>query len=82
MRRVGSRYSLKAAQFSKAADFFFKPLNEHVADYQQPFRIVQDVAIDPSPQACDNTVCFIPQSVPLTWTVSLQPLDRERSKAR
>lgn len=29
-------------------------------------------------QACDDTVCFIPQSVPLTWTVTLRPLDRER----
>jgi peroxiredoxin len=31
-------------------------------------------------QACDDKVCFTPQSVPLTWTVSLKPLDRERVK--
>jgi peroxiredoxin len=31
-------------------------------------------------QACDDTVCFTPQSVPLTWTVSLRALDRERAK--
>jgi hypothetical protein len=31
-------------------------------------------------QACDDTVCFIPQSVPLTWTVGLKALDRERVK--
>jgi hypothetical protein len=31
-------------------------------------------------QACDDKVCFIPQSVPLTWTVALKPLDRERAK--
>jgi len=67
---------------------------------QRPFRIVQDVLIDPSPQgqsvlkdittltikgvlnyqACDDKVCFTPQSVPLTWTVTLRPLDRERAK--
>jgi hypothetical protein len=29
-------------------------------------------------QACDDEVCFNPQSVPLSWTVSLKPLDRER----
>ena len=29
-------------------------------------------------QACDDKVCFIPQSVPLSWTVGLKALDRER----
>jgi hypothetical protein len=91
---------LRNARFPKAEDFFFKPLNEHVLVYQRPFQIVQELAIDPSPQgtaalkdlaaltiagtleyqACDDTVCFIPQSVPLTWTVGLKALDRERVK--
>ena len=31
-------------------------------------------------QACDDTVCFTPQSVPLTWTIGLRALDRERAK--
>ncbi len=93
---------VRGAQFPKAEDFFFKPLNEHVAVYQRPFRIVQDVAVDASPQAaaalkdrasltisavleyqaCDDKVCFVPQSVPLSWTVALQALDRERVKPR
>ena len=91
---------VRAPAFPKAEDYFFKPLNEHVAVYQKPFRIVQDLAIDPSPQsaaelkdrtgmsiagtlryqACDDQVCFTPQSVPLTWTIGLRPLDRERAK--
>ena len=29
-------------------------------------------------QACDERVCFNPQSVPLTWTIALRSLDRER----
>jgi hypothetical protein len=29
-------------------------------------------------QACDDEVCFNPTSVPLTWTLSLRPLIRER----
>jgi hypothetical protein len=89
---------IRDAQFPRAEDYFFKPLNEHVAVYQRPFRIVQDLEIDPAPesvaaladrselkiggtldyQACDDKVCFNPQSVPLTWTVGLKPLDRER----
>jgi hypothetical protein len=91
---------VRAPQYPKAEDYFFKPLNEHVAVYQKPFRIVQDLAIDPSPaaaaalkdrtdmtiagtlqyQACDDKVCFTPQAVPLTWTIGLRPLDRERAK--
>lgn len=31
-------------------------------------------------QACDAKVCFTPQAVPLTWTVGLRQLDRERVK--
>jgi peroxiredoxin len=31
-------------------------------------------------QACDDKVCFTPEAVPLTWTVGLRPLDRERAK--
>ncbi len=31
-------------------------------------------------QACDDRVCFIPQSVPLTWSVVLRRLDLERAK--
>jgi hypothetical protein len=29
-------------------------------------------------QACDDKVCFVPQAVPLSWTVRLKALDRER----
>jgi DsbC/DsbD-like thiol-disulfide interchange protein len=89
-------------QFPKPEDYFFKPLNEHVQVYQRPFRIVQDLEIDPSPQAaaalkdrtemaiagtlayqaCDDTVCFTPQSVPLRWTIGLRALDRDRANPR
>jgi peroxiredoxin len=90
---------VRSAEYPHAEDYHFKPLNEHVSVYQHPFRIVQDVMIDPSPagqaalkdhpamtikgvlnyQACDESVCFLPRSVPLTWTVALQPLDRVRA---
>jgi hypothetical protein len=28
-------------------------------------------------QACDDTLCFTPQTVPLTWMVTLPQLDRD-----
>jgi AhpC/TSA family/Disulphide bond corrector protein DsbC len=90
---------VRAIQYPKPQDYFFKPLNEHVPVYQKAFRVIQDLAIDPSRdaeaalrdvpsltikgalsyQACDDNVCFLPQSIPLTWTVNLKPLDRERA---
>ena len=91
---------VREAHFPKAEDYFFKPLNEHVPVFQRPFRVIQDVTIDPSReasaalkdlesmtitgtltyQACDDKVCFIPQSIPLSWAVTLRPLDTERAR--
>lgn len=90
----------RTAQYPKAEDYHFKPLNEHVQVYQRPFRIVQDIALDASPeaqaalkevssltiagtleyQACDDRICFSPQSVALSWTMKVRELDRERAK--
>jgi len=91
---------VRGARFPKAEDYFFEPLNEHVPVYQHPFRIVQDVMLDPSReaaarlkdmtsltttgtfeyQACDDKVCFTPQSIPLSWAIGVKPLDNERAK--
>ena len=93
---------VRNAQFPTAEDYFFQPLNEHVQVYQHPFRIVQDVMLDPSRdaaavlneaksvtitgtfeyQACDDKVCFTPQSVPLSWTIAVKHLDLERARRR
>jgi hypothetical protein len=29
-------------------------------------------------QACDDKICYLPQTVPLEWTLKLDPLDRQR----
>ena len=91
---------VRDAQYPKPEIYHFKPLNERVQVFQRPFRIVQDVTIDASPQgqaalkgvstltvagvlnyqACDDKICFTPQTVPLSWTVSLRELDRERAR--
>ena len=87
-------------RFPTPEDYFFKPLNEHVAVYAKPFRVLQDLEIDPAPQAasalankttmalsgtldyqaCDDTICFNPEAVALSWTIGLRALDRERVK--
>ena len=30
-------------------------------------------------QACDKTTCYLPTSIPVTWQLQIQPLDRQRS---
>jgi hypothetical protein len=29
-------------------------------------------------QACDDQVCYLPQNIPMEWTLKVEPLDRER----
>jgi DsbC/DsbD-like thiol-disulfide interchange protein len=58
---------------------------EQVPVFQKKFRLAQDVAIARTAnkgtmtisgtvkyQACDDTVCFIPATVPVTWTVTIK----------
>jgi DsbC/DsbD-like thiol-disulfide interchange protein len=85
-------------QFPASQTYFFKPLNEHVALYQKPFTLVQEVILEGTQQAqaalrgkesmtltgtldyqaCDAKQCFNPASVPLSWTLTLKSLIRER----
>ncbi len=70
------------AQFPKPEKTVFEPLNETQLVYSKPFRIVQDVALASGAtatatikgslryQACDDKVCYRPQTVPVTWTIA------------
>ena len=58
-------------------------LDEKVPVFQKPFRLTQDVTVDKSAkagstvvvsgtvnyQACDDRVCYAPETAPVTWTV-------------
>ena len=60
--------------------------DEKVPVFQKPFRLTQDVTLDKSVkagstitvtgtvsyQACDDRVCFAPESSPVTWTVMVK----------
>ena len=57
--------------------------DEKVPVFQKPFRLTQDVTVDKSAkvgstvtvsgtvnyQACDDRVCYAPESAPVTWSV-------------
>ena len=72
--------------YPKSEMLYFAPLNETVPVYQKAFRLAQDVTLAKSVkpgstvtlagtlefQACDDKVCFIPESVPVSWTVTVK----------
>ena len=62
--------------------FFMAALNETQLVYAKPFRIAQDVTVKPGGssdpivikgsvryQACDDKICYLPQTVPVEWTI-------------
>lgn len=67
------------AEFPKAEKRAFPALNETQLVYSRPFRITLPVTIRGTLagtikgtlryQACDETICYIPVNVPLTWTL-------------
>ena len=74
------------ATYPKSEMMFFAPLNETVPVYEKAFRITQDATLAKTVkagstltlagtldfQACDDKVCFVPESVPVTWTVAVK----------
>ncbi len=82
----GQDFKTGRAAFPKSEDMFFEPLNEHVPVYQKQFRITQDISLAKSVaagstvtvagtlsfQACDDKVCYAPESVPVSWAVQVK----------
>lgn len=60
--------------------------DEKVAVFQKPFRLTQEITVDKaakagsnvviagtvSYQACDDKVCFPPESAPVSWTIAVK----------
>jgi DsbC/DsbD-like thiol-disulfide interchange protein len=78
--------TIKNAVYPKATPYYFKPLNETVDVYASPFRLLVEMSVAASTQApasmtldgaleyqaCDDRECFLPESIPLRWTLSLK----------
>jgi hypothetical protein len=72
--------------YPKAEMMFFAPLNETVPVFDKTFRLTQDLTLAKSLkagstvtvtgtvdfQACDDKLCFVPESVPVIWTVTVR----------
>lgn len=73
------------AVYPKPSIYMFKPLKEQVLVYSDPFKLRMNVAVGTIPprttrlkitgtlsyQACDDRVCYLPESVPLEWNLAV-----------
>jgi len=69
--------------YPKPSFYVFKPLKEQVLVYSDPFKLTMTIAVGAvtprkgplkitgtlSYQACDDRVCYLPESVPLEWNL-------------
>lgn len=79
--------------YPKPSIYFFKPLKEQVLVFSDPFRLTMNVGVGAvkagtarlkitgalSYQACDDRVCYLPESVPLEW---IMPVARSATANR
>jgi hypothetical protein len=75
---------LQPIRYPAAESFFFAPLNETQRVYSKPFRIEQPVIVGRDApaslvlkgtikyQACDDAICYLPQTVGVTWKVAVK----------
>ena len=76
---------LSKAVYPKAEMYIFAPLKEQVLVYSQPFKLRMNIGVGQVPrhaarlkitgtlsyQACDDRVCYLPESVPLEWNLAV-----------
>ena len=73
------------AVYPKPSIYVFKPLKEQVLVYSYPFTLTMPITVGALPadmtrmrisgtlayQACDDRVCYLPESIPLEWSVQV-----------
>ena len=85
---LDSHRFLKSSQlvYPMPSVYAFKPTKEQVAVYSSPFKLTMDLSVSPvttgtpalkivgtlSYQACDDRFCYLPENVPLEWTVPVR----------
>jgi DsbC/DsbD-like thiol-disulfide interchange protein len=81
--KLNAQPEIKAGKLAYPKSETMTFLDEKVPVFQKPFRLTQDVTLDKSAkagstvtvsgtvnyQACDDRVCYAPESAPVTWSV-------------
>lgn len=84
-------FRFEPVEYPPSKIYHFKPLDEHVPVYEEPFTLLQEVVVRASSeaqaalravdeltltgsldyQACDHEICYLPESVPLSFTLQV-----------
>ena len=79
-----SSFKPQAIQYPAAEQFFFAPLKETQRVYSRPFRITLPITLAQNAdlpltikgtvryQACDDAICYLPQTIGVTWKVGVK----------
>ncbi len=84
--KLTAQPEIKAGKITYPKSAIVSIADEKVPVFQKPFRLTQDVTIDKSAkpgstvfvagtvsyQACDDRVCFPPESAPVSWTIAVR----------
>ena len=84
--KLNAQPEIKAGKIAYPKSEIMTFADEKVPVFQKPFRLTQDVTLDKSAkagsavtvsgmvnyQACDDRVCYAPESSPVTWTVTVK----------
>ena len=77
-----SSFKPQAIQYPTAEQFFFAPLKETQRVYSKPFRITLPITLAHDAalpltikgtvryQACDDAICYLPQTIAVNWKVA------------
>jgi DsbC/DsbD-like thiol-disulfide interchange protein len=77
-------FTAAKAKYPAGEKYVMPALNETQIVYAKPFRITQDITLRPSAagtvtvkgsvryQACDDTICYLPKTVPVEWTMTVK----------
>jgi DsbC/DsbD-like thiol-disulfide interchange protein len=90
----GSGYRLQKPSFPPSEKLFFAPLKETQHVYSKPFRITQPIVLTRAIgaesltitgtvryQACDDAICYVPQTVAVKWIVAGSRDSRSHERA-
>lgn len=78
-------FTAAKAKYPAGEKIYMPVLKETQLVYAKPFRIAQEVTVRQATgpsltikgslryQACDDTICYLPTTVPVTWTVKTAP---------
>ena len=79
-------------EYPKPQILDLKAIKERVPVYQGHLRLSRDLTVSPAIrsslvelrasleyQACDDSICYPPAKVPFTFSLEVEPLDRQRA---